>query len=101
MFGRLATSGELESPHKMSDRHSTTMVRVPRSSGDSEFLRESLGEDARIKSEPVIEASVKEISSQACEDEGFLDKQVLGGAFFMTRKQKRKIIHSICTPTPS
>ena len=75
------------------------MVRVPRSSGDSGFLRESLREDARIKIEPVIEASVKEISSQACEDEGFLDKQVLGGAL-MTRKQERKIDHSIWKKEP-
>ena len=60
MFGRLATSGELESPHKMSDRHSTTMVRVPRSSGDSEFYREYQSEEVEIKTGPGIEASEAE-----------------------------------------
>ena len=39
IVGRLGTSGELGSPHKMSDCHSTTMVRMPRTSGDSGFHR--------------------------------------------------------------
>ena len=40
----------------MSDRHSTTMVRVPGSSGDSGFHRESLSEDEKVKVEPRMEA---------------------------------------------
>ena len=40
----------------MNDHHFTTMVRVPGSSGDSGFHRESLSEDEKVKVEPGIEA---------------------------------------------
>ena len=63
LAGRLGVSGELGSSHKMSESHSTTIVRVPGSYGDSGFYPESLGEDIRIKTEPRIEASAKERSS--------------------------------------
>ena len=43
---------------------------MPGSSGDSGFHRESLGEDVRIKIEPGIEASAKEITPRTREDEG-------------------------------
>ena len=56
IVGRLGTSGESGSPHKMSDRHSTTMVRVPGSSGDSGFYRESLSKDEKVKVEPGMDA---------------------------------------------
>uniref|UniRef100_A0AAV1T2R3 Uncharacterized protein n=1 Tax=Peronospora matthiolae TaxID=2874970 RepID=A0AAV1T2R3_9STRA len=44
----------------MSDRHSTTVVRVPGSSGDSGFHRESLSEDEKVKIEPGMEADEAE-----------------------------------------
>ena len=65
----------------MSDRHSTTMVRVPGSSGDSGFHRESLSEEVKIKTEPGIEASAKERSSRTCEDERSPDHQSFGRGF--------------------
>uniref|UniRef100_A0AAV1T7L1 Uncharacterized protein n=1 Tax=Peronospora matthiolae TaxID=2874970 RepID=A0AAV1T7L1_9STRA len=40
----------------MSDRHFTTVVRVPGSSGDSGFHREALSEDEKVKIEPGMEA---------------------------------------------
>ena len=40
----------------MSDRYSTTMVRVPGSSGDSGFHRESQDEEVKVKTEPGMEA---------------------------------------------
>ena len=49
IVGRLGTSRESGSPHKMNDRHSTTIVRVPGSSGDSGFHCESLSEDEKVK----------------------------------------------------
>ena len=56
IVGRLGASGELGSSHKLSDRHSTTMVRVPGSSTDSGFHRELLSEDVKVKNEPEMEA---------------------------------------------
>ena len=44
----------------MNDRHSTTIVRVPGSSGDSGFHRESLGEDEKVKVVPGMEAYEEE-----------------------------------------
>ena len=49
LVGRPGASGELGSTPQKSDHHSTTMVRVPGSSGDSGFHRESLSDDVKIK----------------------------------------------------
>ena len=78
----------------MSESHSTIMVRVPGSPGDSGFHRESLGEDVRIKTEPGIEASAKERSSRTCEDEGSPDQQSFGRGFD-DKKTNEEIDHSI------
>ena len=44
----------------MSDRHSTTMVRVPGFCGDSKFHRDSRSEEVKLKTEPGMEASESE-----------------------------------------
>ena len=76
----------------MSD-HSTTMVRVPGSSGDSGFHRESLGEDVRIKIEPGIEESAKEITPRTREDEGSPHQLCFGRGFDekKTKEEDRSI----------
>ena len=68
---RLGTSGELGSLHKMSDRHSTTMVRVIGSSGDSGLHREYRSEKVKIKMESGIESSEAEGSPQTRDFIGF------------------------------
>ena len=55
------------------------MVRVPGSSGDPGFHRESLSEEVKIKTEPGIEAPAVKGSPQTREDEGSPDRKVLGG----------------------
>ena len=72
----------------MSEPHSTTMVRVVRSSGDLEFRRESRDEDVKVKTEHEIEVSAEEISPRTCEykgspycqsfERGFNDKKMKG-----------------------
>ena len=57
LVGRLGASGELESPHKISDRHSTIMVRVLGSSSDSGVYYESRSEEVKINTEPGMEAT--------------------------------------------
>ena len=54
------------------------MVRVLGTSGDSEFHRESLSEDVKIKTKPGMEASEAEGSLQTREVKGFLDHQGFG-----------------------
>ena len=81
LVGCLGTCGELGSPHKMSESCSTTMVRVPGSSGDSGFHRESRDENVKIKTDYETEASAEEISPQKCEEKGSLDHQSSGRDF--------------------
>ena len=54
---------------------------MPGSSGDSGFHRESLSEEAKIKTEPGIEAPAKKGSAQTREDEGSLDRHSFGRGF--------------------
>ena len=74
LVGRPGDSGESGSQYNRDDR-STRMVRVPGSSGDSGFPRESLSEEVKIKTERGIEAPAAEGSSQTREDEGSPDRQ--------------------------
>ncbi|CAI5725006.1 unnamed protein product [Peronospora effusa] len=54
------------------------MVRVPGSSGDSGFHRESLREAVKVKIEPGIEASAAKGSPQTCEEKRSPDHQRFG-----------------------
>ena len=94
LVGRPGASGELGSTHNLSDRHSTTMVRVPGSSGDSGFHRESPSQEVKIKIEPGMEAFEERdrLRRVMLKDPRII--RVLGGAL-MTRKLKRKIDQSI------
>ena len=65
------------------------MVRLPGYSGVSEFHRESLIEEDKIKTEPGIKAPAAEVSSQTCEDEGSLDRQSFGRGFNDKKKTDR------------
>ena len=56
------------------------MVCVPGLFGISEFRRETLSEEAKIKTEAGIEAPAKEGLSQPLEGEGSSDRRSLGGA---------------------
>ena len=57
------------------------MVRVPGSSGDSGFHRESLSEDVKIKIEPGMEASAEEGSPQTRGNKRYPDHQSFGRGF--------------------
>ena len=59
LVGRLGASGELESPRKMSESHSTAMVRVPGAFGTSGFRRESHDEVVQTKTVHEVEASAE------------------------------------------
>ena len=76
--GRPGASGVLETQQPSCDYHSTTMVRVPGSIGDSGYHRESLREDATVKAEPGMEVSAEEGSPQTQENKGSLDHQCFG-----------------------
>uniref|UniRef100_A0AAV1UYP5 Uncharacterized protein n=1 Tax=Peronospora matthiolae TaxID=2874970 RepID=A0AAV1UYP5_9STRA len=54
------------------------MVRVPGSSGDSGFHRESLSEDEKVKIEPGMEAYEEEGSPQTRDDKRSPDRQSFG-----------------------
>ena len=56
LVGRPGACGQLVS-QGIRDHHSTTMVRVPGSSGDAGFNREFLRKEVKIKTEPGIEAT--------------------------------------------
>ena len=94
LAGRPGASGELGSTPPKRDHHSTTMVRVPGSSSDSECHRESLSEDVMIKTEPGMEASKAKESPQTRESENFPIYQCSGKGS-NDKKNKRKIDHSI------
>ena len=93
LVGRPGASGELETQPPNCDSHSTTMVRVPGSSGDSGYHRESQREDAMVKIEPGMEVSAEE-GSQRRKRKDLWIISVLGGAQ-MRKNQKRKIDRSI------
>ena len=78
LVGRPGASGELETQPPNCDSHSTTMVRVTGSSGDSGYHREFLREDATVKIEPGMEVSAEEGSPQTQEKKGSLDHQCFG-----------------------
>ena len=73
LVGRPGASGELGSTLQTSDRHSTTMVRVLGSSGDSGFHCGSYGVNVEIKTEPGIKAPEAEESPPASETKGPTD----------------------------
>ena len=91
LVGRPGASGELETQQPNCDSNSSTMVRVPGSSGDSGFHRESLGEDVHIKVEPGIEVST-EVGSPLTRDNEkyFLIVRVLEGT--LTRRRSKRTI---------
>ncbi|CAI5701675.1 unnamed protein product [Peronospora effusa] len=65
------------------------MVRVPGSSGDSGFRRESLREDVTIKTEPGIEASEAKGLPQSHDRKGSPDrKSFKRGAYEKKNKEK-------------
>ena len=68
-------SGELEAQQPFCDSHSTTVVRVSGSSGDSRYHGESLTEDDVIKVEAELEASAEEGSLLKHIKKGSLDHQ--------------------------
>uniref|UniRef100_A0AAV1UY15 Uncharacterized protein n=1 Tax=Peronospora matthiolae TaxID=2874970 RepID=A0AAV1UY15_9STRA len=57
------------------------MLRVPGSSGDSRFHRESRDEDVKIKTEPGIGASAEYGSPQTREEKGCQDHPSFGRGF--------------------
>ena len=57
------------------------MVGEPGSLSDSGFHRGSLSKDVKIKTEPGIEALLKEGLTQTCENEGSTDRQSFGRGF--------------------
>ena len=71
------------------------MVRVPGSSGDLEFHRESLSEQVKIKTEPGIEAPAAEGSLQTREDEGSLDRQSFGRGFYDRKIKEEDPSHDL------
>ena len=71
------------------------MVRMPGSSSDSVFHRESLSEEVNIKTEPVIEAPAAEVSSQTREDEGSPDRQSFGRVFDEKKIKKEDRLHDL------
>ena len=77
------------------DHHFTTMVRVPGSSGNSRFHRESLSEEFKIKTKPGIEAPAKEGSSQTREDEGSRDRQRFGRGFDDKKRKEEDRSHDL------
>ena len=94
LVGRPGASGELGSTIQTSDRHSTTMVHVLGSSGDSGFHREFYGENVEIKTEPGIKAPEAEVWLAASETKGSADNKSLVGAL-VTRNSKSNIYRSI------
>ena len=84
LVGLPGFSEELVSTPQKSDHHSTTMVRVPGSSGDSGIHRESLSEDVKLKTEPGMEVPKSKESPQRV-SEIFPVIRVFGGAL-VTRK---------------
>ncbi|GMF62218.1 unnamed protein product [Phytophthora fragariaefolia] len=72
------------------DSCSTTMVRVPGSSGDSGFHRESTNqEETKVTEEPEIEASTKgESPSTPLNEAGFADRQSAGRSSDDVKKEE-------------
>ena len=71
------------------------MVRVPGSSGDSGFPRESLSEEVKIKTERGIEVPAAEGSSQTREYEGSPDRQSFGRGFDDKNRKEEDRSHDL------
>ena len=99
LVGRPSASEELGSTPQKRDHYSTTMVRVPGSSGDSGFHCESLDEDVKIKTEPGIKAAEAKGSPQTRETKGSLNYKSFRRALRIG-KIKRNIHRSIWTINP-
>ena len=78
--GRTGASEKLGSTPQTTDYHSTIIVRVLGSLGDVGLYRESLGEDVKVKTKPVIAESEEEGSPQTRKMKESTDYQSLGGS---------------------
>ena len=71
------------------------MVRVPGSSGDSRFHRESPIEEVKIKTEARIEAPAVKVSPKTRKKEKFTDCQSFGRGFEETKIKEEDRSHDL------
>ena len=71
------------------------MLRVPGSSDDLRFHRESLSEEVNIKPELKIESPAKAGLSQTREEEGSPDRQISGRGFDHKKIKEKDRLHDL------